>query len=1033
MIRGNEFRLITLGRLALASPAGNEDEELNTRRRKVALLAVLALAKRPVSRDTLLEMFWGDQEETRARHSLSDAISHLRRVMGREVIATTRSEATVAAEAPLAVDAIEFGDAVAARDYERAAVLYAGPFFDGVYVGGSPNFEEWVARERGRLESLFLQTAAKQCLTLARTQRWEDCAALAGRWLEAAPLSADAALHLMNALKAPDTREADRRALDAYERLRARAAREFELAPDKSVQSLASEISARLALAAPTESAATRTAVSAADEVALQPQQPVAAPAPGLLPTEVGAAGSVTTLPAEIATDSVSPAPVGVAITPSQFTAENPSLEISRQRTARTKGRAWAALAGVSLAGLGVVVVLALNARPAPPVSPTTVAVLPFAVRGSAELDYLREGMVDLLSTNLDGAGAVRSVEPRTVLAAIGGGGSELDPERGSRAAARVGAGMYVLGDVVQAGRRLRITASLYDRSREPSLVSQAAVEGEASELFSLVDDLAAQLLAERIRTPDGRLVRIATTTTQSLPALKAYLEGESHWRAVRLPQAAEALQRAVALDSTFALAWYRLGVATSWEARVELARDAMDRAMRHRGALPPHDRLLIEAYDAIVSRDTDRAERLYRAIVADYPSDVEAWGGLGEVWFHVNPGRGRSFTESRQAWEQMLRLEPKHAGATWHLAQVAARERRYAELDSLLTRLLSTVSGGASLSVRAMHAASLGDATAQAKLTPELRATDDYSLILSVWRVAVFSDDLPAVTRFARLLTDPQRLPEVRALGHVMLAHLELAQGRWIKAQGELEALATFHPGWAVEYRSLFSAIPVLQLSERELEQMRDQLRLWNAAPTARVMSPADIWVNAHANEHSQLQGYLDGLLSARLGDVAAAQQHAVELARREGSTDAGQLAHSQVRGVRAQILLARKDSGAALRVLESGRDIMDFGLARTSPFYARSYERFMRAELLRAAGRDAEALGWYKGIAEIFPYDVVYLALAHLRQGEIYEKLAERDKATEHYGHFVRLWKECDPELRPMVAEAERRIERLQKTSAR
>ena len=110
-----------------------------------------------------------------------------------------------------------------------------------------------------------------------------------------------------------------------------------------------------------------------------------------------------------------------------------------------------------------------------------------------------------------------------------------------------------------------------------------------------------------------------------------------------------------------------------------------------------------------------------------------------------------------------------------------------------------------------------------------------------------------------------------------------------------------------------------------------------------------------------------------------------------------------------------------------------MDFGSARTSPFYARTYERFMRAELLRAAGRDAEALGRYKGIAEIFPYDVVYLALAHLRQGEIYEKLADRDKAAEHYNHFVRLWKECDPVLRPMVEEAERRIASFQKVSAR
>ncbi|MFN2398481.1 MAG: BTAD domain-containing putative transcriptional regulator [Gemmatimonadaceae bacterium] len=986
MMRDSEFRLITLGRLALVSPAGIEDEELNTRRRKVALLAVLALAKRPISRDALLEMFWGDQDEARARHSLSDAISHLRRIMGRDVIVTTRSEATVAAESPLAVDAIEFADAVAARDYERAIVLYAGPFLDGVYVGGSSSFEDWVARERSRLESLFFQASAKQCLWLAREQRWDECAALAARWLEAAPLSSDAALFLMKALKAPGTSDADWRALEAYERLRTRLARDFELTPDKSVQAVATELSDRLASSAP-------------------PEQPAT---PAVIDVQPDATTPVRELDAEI---------------PS--TARNPPV-----RDARRKRLVWGALAAVTLAALSVIVVLALRSR-SPPVSPTAVAVLPFAVRGNAELDYLREGMVDLLSTNLDGAGGVRSVDPRAVLAAVGAGSAELDPETGSRAAERLGAGMYVLGDIVQAGARLRITASLYERSQVPSLVSQAAVEGNASDIFALVDGLAAQLLAERMRTPGGRIVRIAAMTTNSLPALKAYLEGESHWRAVRLPQAIEALQRAVALDSTFALAWYRLGVATSWEARVELARDAMDRAMRHRGALPPHDRLLIEAYDAIASREMDRAERLYRAIVADHPNDVEAWGGLGEMWFHANPWRGRSFTESRQAWERMLQLEPNNAGATWHLAQVAARERRYAELDSLLTRLLSTVSGGAALSVRAMHTAALGDVTAQAKLAPELRGTDDYSLIVSVWRVAVFSDDLPGVTRFARLLTDPQRLPEVRALGHVVLAHLELAQGRWSRAQAELDALATLHQSWALEYRALLSVMPALPMPAGELETIRDQLRRWNANPTARVVSPADLWVNAHADDHTQLRTYLLGLVSARLGDVTAAQQHTTELARLEGSSDAGQLARSQGRGIRAQLLWSRKDPAAALRALEAGPDAVDFGSARTSPFYARTYERFMRAELLRAVGRDAEALGWYRGLAEIFPYDIVYLALAHRGQAEIYEKLARKEEAVEHYGHFVRLWRECDAALRPMVIEAERRMIRLQELS--
>ena len=83
----NQFRLVTLGRLALLGPGNEEDDGLAKQRRKLALLAVLAMARRPVTRDALVEMFWGDQEEARARHSLSEALSHLRRVLGRDSIA----------------------------------------------------------------------------------------------------------------------------------------------------------------------------------------------------------------------------------------------------------------------------------------------------------------------------------------------------------------------------------------------------------------------------------------------------------------------------------------------------------------------------------------------------------------------------------------------------------------------------------------------------------------------------------------------------------------------------------------------------------------------------------------------------------------------------------------------------------------------------------------------------------------------------------------------------------------------------------
>ena len=242
--RVGRFTLVTLGRLTLLTPSGDPSESLSRRRLKLAVLAVLATARRPLPRGALTEMFWGDQEESRARHSLSDALSHLRRELGRRAIVSHGNEISLSPDAPLVIDAVAFEGAVEARDFSRASELYTGPFLDGVDIDASPSFDQWVSRERRRLESMFFQVCTQHCLTLARAREWEQCGALASRWLDEAPLSVDAALYRLNAVKAAGTREGAYRALDDYDALARRLAREFDLAPERPVRDLAESLRA---------------------------------------------------------------------------------------------------------------------------------------------------------------------------------------------------------------------------------------------------------------------------------------------------------------------------------------------------------------------------------------------------------------------------------------------------------------------------------------------------------------------------------------------------------------------------------------------------------------------------------------------------------------------------------------------------------------------------------------------------------------------------------------------------------------------
>ena len=149
MLIQRHFRIRSLGQVSLVSVAGDIVTAVSVRPRHLAVLAVLTLsASRPVARDVLVEMFWGGETETRARHSLSNALSGLRSLPRTRRRSLRGSDfISLNPEARLEADVLQFVAACEMRDDSTAAGLYAGPFLEGVYVSDSPQFDLWLTRE----------------------------------------------------------------------------------------------------------------------------------------------------------------------------------------------------------------------------------------------------------------------------------------------------------------------------------------------------------------------------------------------------------------------------------------------------------------------------------------------------------------------------------------------------------------------------------------------------------------------------------------------------------------------------------------------------------------------------------------------------------------------------------------------------------------------------------------------------------------------------------------------------------------------
>jgi tetratricopeptide (TPR) repeat protein len=311
----------------------------------------------------------------------------------------------------------------------------------------------------------------------------------------------------------------------------------------------------------------------------------------------------------------------------------------------------------------GLAWLVLLRARSTAPASASRVAVLPFVVPAAEPFGYLAEGMVDLLSRNLNGVGEQATVDPGRVMSTVGGGEKRgvQDAERGYEIARRLGAGRYILGSVHAAGGHLRIQARLYQEGPgDPEPIAHASAEGDSTTLFELVDQLSAQLLVSGDRGQGARLAQTASLTTGALPALKAYLDGERNLRAARFDSAVAGFQAATALDSSFALAHYRLAVAAAWTGRTGLLMPSIGRALALADRLGERDRALVSAFAEMARGKPDEAERRYREILEAYPDDLEARFQLANVLYSYNAPRGRPPGEAREHYDRVLEVDPK-------------------------------------------------------------------------------------------------------------------------------------------------------------------------------------------------------------------------------------------------------------------------------------------------------------------------------------------------------------------------------------
>lgn len=232
------LRFRTLGGAAVEGETGPIGGAAS-QRRSLALLALVALAgDRGISRDKLLAFLWPETDPDRAGHRLTQALYALRRDLQVGALFLGSAELRLNAEL-MGSDVAEFVAARRAGQLDRAVALYGGPFLDGFFLSGAPQFERWVDNERAGLARDYAE--ALETLAAEAVARGDPRHA-AEWWRRLAdhdPLSSRVTVHLMSALAA-----AGRRA-DAIDRARAYQElirHELDASPNPAVLALAQQL-----------------------------------------------------------------------------------------------------------------------------------------------------------------------------------------------------------------------------------------------------------------------------------------------------------------------------------------------------------------------------------------------------------------------------------------------------------------------------------------------------------------------------------------------------------------------------------------------------------------------------------------------------------------------------------------------------------------------------------------------------------------------------------------------------------------------
>ncbi len=654
----------------------------------------------------------------------------------------------------------------------------------------------------------------------------------------------------------------------------------------------------------------------------------------------------------------------------------------------------WVAVVVVALMVVAVVVVVLGRGSSAAELDDNLVAVAPFDVLGN-DLDLWREGLVDVLSRNLDGAGPLRTVSPTVVIRRWSG---RADPSSAGALGRKTGARLAVFGQLVgTGGDSVRLSASLLDVA-SGTVIGEIEVRDAGDRMDQVADSVTMALLNELGRTRPIGSVRLTSFASPSLGAVKYFLQGEQHYRSSSFDSARVYYERAVELDSSFALAYNRLSTVWGWQATLfdSLSGYYGIRAGELNRGLPPRDSLLIAIdsqfnaassmwsvgpeFMALVRRLFASAEEATRR----YPDDPGLWNLRGEVETHYGFFTGVEYDQAFESFKRAIELDSAFAPLYIHPVEFALRYQGPDSAQAYIDRYLAMGSSDKHAGGMRLVSLLLDPITAASAETQQFLDTASANPIsaayLALWDAA---DSAEVAIRLSRLLAEGR--PGFRPWSSPQTGRRQVF--RSLTRRGRVREAAE------LEFRSSYHILQLVALGAIPDDSAAVAFRHWLEVGNNRIST---LWWFAQRGDTAAVLDYIHAL-----ADPTAFEKRVAPYAQQASQ---------------AYLALARGDTAAAVSLF---REVPD------SLCWTCTYVRLTRVRLLAATGHDAEAARLLEPRLSLFPHGLEPVWI--MERGRVNERLGNREAAIDAYQFAADVWRHADPDLQGSVDEAKAGLARL------